>query len=75
MRWLILILVPLITQSVQACDQQLYDEFYRAIVLRCLNSKMTQEDIDHKNDAIVTLRRLCNGQLSHWETGKRARHE
>lgn len=67
----LLILITLVSIPVYACDQRLYDEFYKAIVMRAIHSKLTQEDIDLKNDAIVTLRRLCNGQLSSWELGQK----
>lgn len=58
-----------VTHSV--CNQQVYDNIYQTIVKASLATKLTQHDIDEKNYAIETLRQLCEGQLSTFETGVR----
>ena len=51
------------------CSQKTYDNIYKSIIGKALNSKLTQEDILDKNRSIIVLRQLCYGQLSSWEKG------
>jgi len=64
MKWVSIFLLAAL-----ACNQQMYDAIYRAIILQTLQSKGTAKDFKLKNDTIENLRKLCNGQKSTYETG------
>ncbi len=55
------------------CNQVMYDELYKAIIVRALNKGYTQDVMDERNNDIRYLRALCNGQLSTYERGKYVR--
>jgi hypothetical protein len=58
--------------AVLYCNQVLFDQLYRQIIVNLINNKQfTQEQIDQKNDAIELLRKLCNGQKSSYELGRK----
>ncbi len=74
MKLLVLILsITLFTVSYASekkqCSQKVYDNIYRAILMKAIDSKLTQEDMIDRNRSIVVLRELCYGQLSSWEKG------
>lgn len=51
------------------CNQLVYDQIYKALILQVMETKMTKKDFDVRNDSIETLRKLCNGQRSSYEKG------
>jgi hypothetical protein len=55
------------------CPQKLYDVIYKAMVERVLNHRLSQTNIETKNDGIEALRVMCNGQLSSYEKGEEVR--
>ena len=75
MNYLILLIVLLfacrMTLGSQTCDGKTYNEIYRMILRRAIDSKMTPEDVSQKVNAIETLKKLCHGQLSDLERGKK----
>jgi hypothetical protein len=54
----------------QACDQRALDLVYKAIFVRLVQSKGTQQDYTDKHNALAGLKLLCNNQLSTYEIPK-----
>jgi hypothetical protein len=57
--------------TILICNQIVYDKIYGDILQQTLDQKLTQKSINEKNNAIETLRKLCNGQLSSYELGRK----
>ncbi len=57
----------LVVLALMACDPLLYDKVYIGIVKQALNTKVTRKDMEVRNRAIETLRKLCKGQVSSYE--------
>ncbi len=53
-----------------ACNQTIFDQVYRGILQRAVDSELKSKDIEEKNGAIEMLRELCHGQKSTFETGR-----
>jgi hypothetical protein len=64
----ILTTLTIATANEPVCDQHVYDVIYNRILDIVLASQLTPKDIDEKNDSIETLRALCKGQKSSYET-------
>lgn len=65
---MIAFLMSLVTATYLSCNQEMYDTIYRTLIIRTINSKLTERDFKIRNDAIENLRKLCHGQKSSWET-------
>lgn len=50
------------------CDQLVYDQIYRHMVVSALESDLSHGAFKARNDGIETLRTLCKGQKSTVET-------
>jgi len=50
------------------CDPTIYDSIYRAIILDIMKHPVTRPYLEDRNRAITTLRKLCRGQRSSYET-------
>ena len=50
-----------------ACNQQVYDAIYFALIKQAINSKTERKDLMIRYNSVTTLRELCNGQTSTWE--------
>lgn len=50
-----------------SCNQQVYDEIYFAIMQNAIKSNITRQTLITRYNNVMTLRKLCNGQLSTWE--------
>lgn len=63
--------IAMIIVSVQGfakpCDQKTYDSIYKSIILETMATKITHDEMEKRNRAIETLRKLCKGQLSTFE--------
>ena len=70
---LALILSMMVADRVFAagCDQGTYDLIYETVIQQVLDQPLTQESIETKNNTIELLRKLCNNQLSSYETGRK----
>lgn len=55
--------------SVPHCKQLVYDAIYRTVLEHTIDSDLGKEAFRERNAAIETLRDLCNGQKSSFETG------
>lgn len=53
--------------GVSYCNQEMYDNVYRSILNKALSSKLSEKDVNDRNDTIENLRKLCNGQKSSFE--------
>jgi hypothetical protein len=60
--------VRLLILALLTCNQVIYDQIYKELVMNVINHKLTQKRIDQKNNSIELLRELCNGQKSSYET-------
>lgn len=61
--------ILLLGAAVLSCNQPVYDAIYTAIIQITLEApKLTPKIINNKNNAIETLRKLCNEQRSSYET-------
>ncbi len=71
MKTLTILAVLLITQqahgAINPCDQRVYDQIYKNIILETLRSDLTTKDFAIRNNTIEKLRELCRGQKSTWE--------
>lgn len=50
------------------CNQIIYDGIYKNIIQRAIASELTNQDLLERNRSIETLRDLCQGQKSTYET-------
>ena len=64
--------VRLLLTLALTCNQHVYDMIYESILRQALESKLTQKDMEYRNNAIETLKKLCNNQTFSLETGKRS---
>lgn len=64
-----LLLIHLLISVSYGCDQTTYDKIYKQIIESTLDRPLTQQSIVLKNDTVEILRKLCNGQVSSYETG------
>lgn len=61
---------------VLACNQVVYDEIYKLIIVQALQDTRDREVVfKERNEDIEKLRMLCRGQRSTYETGKRIRRQ
>ena len=60
--------IKLVLFALIACNQQVYDEIYMAITQEAIKSNITREALMIRYNSVATLRSLCNGQKSSWET-------
>lgn len=68
---LLIIILTLTTNAnagLMPCNPEMYDRIYVSLVQRALGSKLTAEDFTAKSNAIRSLRQLCRGQISTFET-------
>lgn len=78
MKYFILILVifscGVKASTPRVCDQHLYDAIYKKITQEALEDYQKAQELERaasmkKADNIESLKRLCNGQKSTYETG------
>ena len=50
------------------CNQHTYDRIYKMIIQQALIQPVNVETFKQRNQAIETLRELCKGQVSTYET-------
>lgn len=53
-----------------SCNQRVYDSLYRTIIAQTV-LQITPKDFEERNIAIRTLRELCRGQRSTYETASK----
>jgi len=50
-----------------SCNQEIYDQLYRSIILSSVQKEMTPDEFEKRNESIRKLRDLCRGQKSSYE--------
>jgi hypothetical protein len=78
MVFMIMMLLVVFTCSrcnAKTCNQVIYDKIYKEIVLDAMKYDIKSKQAEYtamqtKHRLIYTLRKLCNGQKSTWETKK-----
>ena len=68
MKSIVFIVILLTTTAGYTCNQKMYDQIYKAIIVDTLKKDANlHRTFIERNRAITTLRSLCNGQKSSWE--------